>query len=131
MDFPRKRERSAPRDRKIGLISDTHGLIRPEALEALAGWDPILHAGDIGSPEVLAALDQLAPTFAIRGNNDIGAWASELPWNAIAVVESARAKRPHQIYLIHDFNEIPRGQAGSVLEICKTNRPFESSFRER
>ena len=65
---------------KIGLISDTHGLLRPEALAALAGCDHILHAGDIGKPGILDALRQIAPLTAVRGNNDEGlAWAAELP----------------------------------------------------
>jgi putative phosphoesterase len=63
----------------IGLISDTHGLLRPEALAALRGSDLILHAGDIGTPEVLDRLRELAPTFAVRGNNDTQAWAEALP----------------------------------------------------
>ena len=64
---------------KIGLISDTHGLMRFEALAALAGSDLIIHAGDIGKPEVLEALRKIAPVAAIRGNNDRGDWASKLP----------------------------------------------------
>jgi putative phosphoesterase len=64
---------------KIGLISDTHGLMRPQALKALRGVELILHAGDIGKPEVLAALGEIAPVLAIRGNNDRQAWARRLP----------------------------------------------------
>jgi putative phosphoesterase len=64
---------------KIGLISDTHGLMRSEALAALRGCDLIIHAGDIGKPEVLEALRKIAPVAAIRGNNDRGPWASKLP----------------------------------------------------
>src|ERR1043165_479078 len=63
----------------VGVISDTHGLIRPEALAALAGADHIVHAGDIGEPEVLTALAALAPVTAVRGNNDRGLWATRLP----------------------------------------------------
>ena len=63
----------------IGLISDTHGLIRPEALEALQGVELIIHAGDIGKPEVIDALKDIAPSLAIKGNNDIGHWAQRLP----------------------------------------------------
>ena len=67
---------------RIGLISDTHGLLRPQALEALRGSDCIVHAGDIGDPAILAALSALAPLTAVRGNNDTGAWARGLPENA-------------------------------------------------
>jgi putative phosphoesterase len=63
----------------IGVISDTHGLLRPEAVAALQGVDLILHAGDVGSAEVLETLKDIAPVVAVRGNNDRGAWANELP----------------------------------------------------
>ncbi|MFO1079693.1 MAG: metallophosphoesterase family protein [Reyranellaceae bacterium] len=64
---------------KLGVISDTHGLLRPEALAALAGVDHILHAGDIGRPEVIVGLQALAPVTAVRGNVDQGAWAAAFP----------------------------------------------------
>ena len=63
----------------IGVISDTHGLLRPEALAALQGAQHIIHAGDICAPEVLAALAEIAPVTAVRGNNDKGAWAAPDP----------------------------------------------------
>jgi len=63
----------------IGVISDTHGLIRPEALAALNGVELIIHSGDIGKAEVLRSLNAIAPVYAIRGNNDRGAWAKQLP----------------------------------------------------
>ena len=64
---------------RVGVISDTHGLLRPEATRALAGADLIVHAGDVGKPEVLAELKAIAPVFAVRGNVDTGQWAKELP----------------------------------------------------
>jgi len=64
---------------RIGLISDTHGLLRPEALAALHGCVAIVHAGDIGDPAILERLHALAPVHAVRGNNDIGTWAAALP----------------------------------------------------
>jgi uncharacterized protein len=63
----------------VGIISDTHGLLRPEAVGALARSDLIIHAGDIGSPEIIEQLRDVAPTFAVRGNNDTGVWAEHLP----------------------------------------------------
>ena len=63
----------------IGLISDTHGLLRPEAVEALRASDRILHAGDVGSPEVLEALAKIAPVTAVHGNVDTAPWARALP----------------------------------------------------
>ena len=64
---------------KVGVISDTHGLLRPAAIAVLKGTDLIIHAGDIGKPEVLTALKNLAPVLAIRGNNDRQAWARTIP----------------------------------------------------
>jgi uncharacterized protein len=63
----------------IGLISDTHGLLRPEAVQALRGAEIIIHAGDVGRPDVLGQLMAIAPVFAVRGNVDDGAWAAALP----------------------------------------------------
>lgn len=84
----------------VGLISDTHGLIRPEALDALRGSSLIVHCGDIGDPAVLEALRNLAPVRAIRGNNDRGAWARRLPaWDVIEV-------GTHAIYVLHDLSEL-------------------------
>ena len=69
----------------IGIISDTHGIMRPSALRALQGCDLILHAGDIGSPDVLDSLRAVAPVIAVRGNTDTGAWARILPQTEIVV----------------------------------------------
>jgi uncharacterized protein len=72
---------------QVGVISDTHGLLRPEAIDALTGSDLILHAGDIGKPEILTALNQLAPVIAVRGNNDHGAWVDALPEQQTITIE--------------------------------------------
>ena len=84
----------------VGLISDTHGLLRPEAVDALRGSDMIIHAGDVGKPEILEALARVAPVVAIRGNVDRGAWAAELPVTTIAEA------RGGLIYVLHDVNEL-------------------------
>ena len=68
--------------RHIGVISDTHGLLRPQALSALQGSDLIIHAGDVGDPAILKALGKIAPVLAVRGNIDRGAWAGDLPARA-------------------------------------------------
>lgn len=73
------RRRTARRRVRVGLISDTHGLLRPEAVAALRGSDLIVHAGDVGDRAILAALGRLAPVRAVRGNNDRGPWAAALP----------------------------------------------------
>ena len=97
----------------IGLISDTHGLVRPQALDALRGVDLIIHAGDIGKAEVLDALKPIAPLHAIRGNSDRGAWAKKLPDTMILTVGGVR------LHLIHDVHELSfepakRGVAGVI-----------------
>jgi putative phosphoesterase len=81
----------------VGVISDTHGLLRPQATEALKGSDVIVHAGDVGDPQILEQLRGIAPTFAVRGNVDTGAWAQALP--LIEVVEAG----PLQLYVLHDI----------------------------
>jgi putative phosphoesterase len=68
----------------IGLISDTHGLMRPEALTALEGSDLIIHAGDVGKAGIIEQLRDVAPVIAVRGNIDKGSWASQLPLTAVA-----------------------------------------------
>lgn len=80
----------------MGVVSDTHGVIRPEVLEQLSGVSLILHAGDIGSPSVIQSLNKIAPVVAVRGNVDHGPWAEQYPW--MRVVESFNVK----IMLIHD-----------------------------
>lgn len=84
----------------IGVISDTHGLLRPEALEALRGSERIIHAGDVGDPEILKQLGEIAPVTAVRGNVDKGAWAHKLP--ETAVVEIARIS----IFVLHDLSQL-------------------------
>jgi uncharacterized protein len=84
----------------IGLISDTHGLMRREALAALRGSDLIIHAGDVGKPEIIEQLRSIAPVVAVRGNIDKGAWASRLPMTAIAETGPAR------IYVLHDIAQL-------------------------
>lgn len=85
---------------RIGLISDTHGLLRPQALDALAGVERIIHAGDIGTAAVLAALNGIAPVDVVRGNNDTGAWAAGIPHSQTLEYGGV------QIYLLHDINEL-------------------------
>jgi hypothetical protein len=85
----------------VGLISDTHGLARPEALAALTGSDLVLHAGDIGSPGILDALGAIAPTFAVRGNNDTQAWAAALPLRELVEAGDRLICVLHQIAHLH------------------------------
>ena len=86
------------------MISDTHGLVRPEALAALRGSELIIHAGDIGKPEVLEALKDIAPVLAIRGNNDRDSWAKEIARSSwILKINGLK------IYVIHNVNELEAG----------------------
>ena len=84
----------------LGVISDTHGLVRPEALAALAGVERIVHAGDIGSRDVLEALERVAPVTAVRGNNDRGGWATKIPETEVVEVGGV------SLYLLHDLHEL-------------------------
>lgn len=83
----------------VGLISDTHGLLRPEALRALAGVQRIVHAGDIGGPEILSRLSAIAPVDAVRGNNDIADWAAGLPDHLTLQIEGVR------VHVVHDIKK--------------------------
>src|SRR5271156_25338 len=84
----------------IGVISDTHGLLRPQANEALRGSPLIIHAGDVGSPGILDELRRIAPGFAVRGNVDKGAWAMQLPETEIVEVENCL------LYVLHDLGAL-------------------------
>ena len=84
----------------IGVISDTHGLLRPEAVAALRGVSQILHAGDVGTPEILETLREIAPVTAVRGNVDREAWARALPNSQVVEVDGV------SIYMLHILDEL-------------------------
>ena len=111
---------SSFRSVSVGLISDTHGLMRPEALAALAGSRYIIHAGDIGDPAVLEALRRIAPVTAVRGNNDRDAWARRLPETDLLEVGKTR------IYVIHNIAELavdPKAEGIGVVVSGHSHRP--------
>ena len=85
---------------RVGVISDTHGLLRPEALRALAGADLIVHAGDVGDPRVLEGLRAVAPVVAVRGNNDRGPWAAALAETEVV------ASGGRSLYVLHDVKRL-------------------------
>src|SRR5947209_14292746 len=93
-------ERLMPDPIRIGLISDTHGLLRPQALDFLRGSHSIIHAGDVCEPDIIEALAQIAPVTVVRGNNDEGAWARELRETEMIQVGGMC------IYVIHDLAEL-------------------------
>ena len=84
----------------IGVISDTHGLLRPEAVEALAGSEQIIHAGDVGDPAIMERLSQIAPVTVVRGNVDKGTWAQRLPETDVLEVEGL------SIYVLHNLEQL-------------------------
>ncbi len=108
----------------IGVISDTHGLLRPEALEGLSGSKQIIHAGDLGSPEILEALSAIAPVTVVRGNIDKGAWARKLP--ATEVLELSGVS----IYILHDLAQLdlkPKTAGFAVVVSGHTHVPKQET----
>lgn len=106
---------------RIGLVSDTHGLLRPEAAQALAGCDQLLHAGDIGDAAIIDALAALAPLAAVRGNNDHGPWADRLPEAVTLALGGVR------IHLLHDLAMLavdPRAERIAVVVSGHSHRPL-------
>jgi putative phosphoesterase len=99
---------------RIGLISDTHGLVRPQALEWLRGSDLIVHAGDIVQPSILEQLAGIAPLTAVRGNNDRGPWAARLAETALLQVGAVG------IWVLHDLADLRRHPAppGTRVIVC-------------
>jgi len=108
----------------VGLISDTHGLLRPEALRALAGSNFIIHAGDIGDPAILSALRRIAPLTAVRGNNDRGAWAAALPETAVLAIGAVR------ILVIHDLAELDLDPAATGYRAVVSGHSHRPHCRE-
>jgi putative phosphoesterase len=109
----------------VGLISDTHGLLRPEALTALKGSGLIVHAGDVGKPEILAQLRTVAPVVAVRGNIDKGVWASMLPLTAVAEAGPAR------IYILHDLQQLDLDPAAAGFHVVVSGHSHKPSRSER
>ncbi len=109
----------------LGIISDTHGLLREEALQALAGSELIIHAGDVGKPEILQQLQTIAPVVAVKGNIDSGAWASGLPLTAVVETEGAR------IYVLHDLHELDLDPAAAGFHVVISGHSHKPSGTER
>jgi putative phosphoesterase len=112
------------KNKLIGVISDTHGLVRPQAIEALAGVEMILHAGDIGNPEVLDKLREIAPVVAVRGNNDKGDWAESLPDTDVVEIGAV------SIYMLHNINEITISPAG-IFQVIISGHSHKPVVEER
>lgn len=109
---------------KVGLISDTHGLLRPQALEALCGCDYLIHGGDIGKPEILEALREIAPLTVVRGNNDTDdAWAADVPFDAVLRVGKLA------IYVTHILADVPETLASDVRVVVTghSHKPLQQT----
>jgi putative phosphoesterase len=109
----------------IGVISDTHGLVRPAAIEQLRGSDLIIHCGDVGDAAVLGALRELAPVRAVRGNNDTGTWASALPLDDVVEVGA------HAFYVIHDLGELTLEPAAAGFAAVLSGHSHRPSVETR
>ena len=120
----RRRRRSA-RTPIVGVIADTHGLLRPEALAALVGVDAIVHAGDIGSAEILDALRRIAPIVAVRGNNDRDAWAASLPEIAKTEIVGIR------IWVVHDLAELAENPARAGVAVVISGHSHQPRVEHR
>lgn len=110
---------------RIGLISDTHGLLRPEAVEFLRGSDFIIHAGDICDPSILVELSHLAPVTAVRGNNDKGHWAGSLRETELIKFEEAF------LYAIHDLGELDIDPVAVGVHVVISGHSHKPSINHR
>jgi hypothetical protein len=110
---------------RIGLISDTHGLLRPEALDFLAGSDHIVHGGDIGGPDILERLAAIAPLTVVRGNNDSAAWARPIPATARLEIGAIA------IYVIHDVKELDIDPDAAGVRVVVSGHSHKPARTER
>jgi len=110
--------------KRIGLISDTHGLLRKEAVEALRGSELIIHAGDVGKPEILEELKKIAPVVAVRGNVDTEPWAQALPETAVAKAGSVL------IYVLHDVKTLDLNPAAAGFHIVVSGHSHKPAKTE-
>jgi len=110
---------------KIGLISDTHGLLRPQAVQALGGVERIIHAGDIGGPEVLEELRHIAPVEAVRGNNDDGSWAAKLPLRLALKFDGVG------VHVLHDVKEMDSDAAAEGFQVVIAGHSHKPLVAER
>ncbi|MBL8265547.1 metallophosphoesterase family protein [Steroidobacter sp.] len=115
----------APDQTVIGVVSDTHGLLRPEALKHLSDVERIIHAGDIGSPNVLEKLQTLAPVSAVRGNNDKGSWAEAIPESLLFEI------RGHSIHVLHELAKIDMSPSAAGVAVVISGHSHKPEVEER
>jgi uncharacterized protein len=109
-------------EHRLGIISDTHGLLRPQALAAFAGVELIIHAGDIGDPKILSQLERLAPVHAVRGNVDRGDWAADLPLTRVVEVGGVLIYVLHELFCL-DLD--PAAASISAVIFGHSHRPHQ------
>lgn len=109
---------------QVGVISDTHGLVRPEAIAALKGSELILHAGDIGKPEVLEQLNRIAPVIAVRGNNDTGDWAETIPERKTIPIEEL------SVHLLHIATDLDCNPKTAGIQIVISGHSHKPSLKD-
>ena len=110
---------------RIGLISDTHGLLRPEALDFLAGCDHIVHGGDIGGPDILERLGAIAPLTVVRGNNDTAVWARSIPDTARLALGGV------SLYVLHDLKTLDIDPVASGVRVLLSGHSHKPACSER
>jgi putative phosphoesterase len=123
--MPGARNRPPSETLRIGLVSDTHGLLRAEALERLRDSDFLIHAGDIGDPAILDRLAEIAPITAVRGNNDSGPWASAIPDTALLRAGAA------SIYVIHNVAELDIDPAAAGFQAVVAGHSHRPAYELR
>ena len=110
---------------RVGVISDTHGLLRPEALKALQGSERLIHAGDVGSAQIIEQLSAIAPVTVVRGNNDKGAWAEKLPQSDVLEIAGA------SIYVLHEVGMLEIEPAAAGLSVVVSGHSHKPSMERR
>ncbi|MFO7713362.1 metallophosphoesterase family protein [Desulfosarcina sp.] len=113
------------RAKTIGILSDTHGLVRPEVEKALAGCDQILHAGDVDIPQVLKRLQRIAPVTAVRGNMDRGPWSNVLPVTAMVQIEGVF------FYILHDLHHLDLEPSAAGIHVVVSGHIHQPDIFEK
>jgi putative phosphoesterase len=112
---------------RVGVISDTHGLLRPEAVEALRGCERIIHAGDVGDPDILPELARIAPVDAVRGNVDLEPWARKLP-ETLAVETGLGGA---SVYVVHDLYDLDLDPAAAGFDVVVSGHSHRPSVEQK
>lgn len=111
--------------RVVGVISDTHGLLRPEAVALLSGADHIVHAGDIGSADIISKLRDIAPVTAVRGNNDKGSWAETLPASKVIDING------RLLFVLHDMADLDVDPVAARIAVVIAGHSHKPSAVEK